>query len=51
MPINVKMSTIVVGILIFISRINFVLSCDENGKRLITLEPVNQATIITDVDS
>ena len=51
MLINVKMPTIVFGILTFISRINFVLSCDESGKRFITLEPVNQATIITDVDS
>ena len=51
MLINIKMPTIAVGILTFINRINFVLSCDENGKRFITLEPVNQATIIMDVDS
>ena len=36
MLINVKMPTIV-GILTFMSRINFVLSCVEHGKSFITL--------------
>ena len=38
MLINVKMSTIV-GILTFMSRINFVLSQVEHGKSFITSEP------------
>ena len=39
MLINVKMPTIV-GILTFMSRINFVLSRVEHGKSFITLGPV-----------
>ena len=39
MLINVKMPTIV-GILTFMSRINFVLSCVEYEKSFITLGPV-----------
>ena len=38
MLVNVKMQTIV-GILTFMSRINFVLSGVEHGKSLITLVP------------
>ena len=38
MLINVKMPTIV-GILTFMSRINFVLSCVEHGKSFITSGP------------
>ena len=38
MLINVKMPT-TVGILTFMSRINFVLSRVEHGKSFITLEP------------
>ena len=38
MLINVKMQTIV-GILTFMSRINFVLSCIEHEKYFITLGP------------
>ena len=40
MPINVKMPTIV-GILTFMSRINFVLSCVEHEKSFITSGPEN----------
>ena len=39
MLIYVKMPTIV-GILTFVSRINFVLSCVKHGKSFITSEPV-----------
>ena len=39
MLINIKMPTIV-GILTFMSRINFVLSCVEHGKSFITSGPV-----------
>ena len=38
LPINVKMPTIV-GILTFMSRINFMLSSAENEKKILILEP------------
>ena len=44
MLINVKMPTIV-GILTFMSRINFVLSCVEYEKSFITLELIWDQTV------
>ena len=46
MLINVKMPTIV-GILTFMSRINFLLSCVEHGKSFITSAPGLQEYVIS----
>ena len=43
--INVKMPTIV-GILTFLSRINFMLNCLEHEKSLITLGPEHEILVL-----